>query len=448
MNCQTKRRLTVSNVPMQRHLGAALLALSLGFSSSEVAAREQDTAQAEKLPVVAQTSTGAIRIFLDCNYSCDESYIKQEITFVDYMRDRRDADVHILLTTQGTGGGGTEYTIKFIGLARFTGVEQTLKHVSAATATSDERRKGIAEVLKQGLVRYVAESPLAGRLRISVAADDGKKTGQQDASKDPWNLWVFNAELGGSFSGEETSNSQSLRGELSANRTTEAWKMNFSAYGSSRESEFDLGEDGIFVTTSKELSTNGLVVKSLTRHWSAGLTGRAGSSTFLNQDFVGRIAAGPEYNFFPYSESTRRLLTLQYTLGLDTFEYKEETIYGKTSEQLVDHRLRASFSMRQPWGSSFASATFNQYLTQPDKYSINAFGELSMRLFKGFSFNVFGEVSRTRDQLYLPRGEASTEEILVRQRQLETGYSYYMNFGISYQFGSIFNNVVNPRFGG
>ena len=71
-----------------------------------------------------------------------------------------------------------------------------------------------------------------------------------------------------------------------------------------------------------------------------------------------------------------------------------------------------------------------------------------MRLFKGFSFNVFGEASRTRDQLYLPRGEASTEEILVRQRQLETGYSYYMNFGISYQFGSIFNNVVNPRFGG
>lgn len=448
MNCQTNRRTPLSKWPVRKYVIVAGLCLIVGLTGAAATAVAQEPVQAEKPPATAQAATGAIRIFLDCNYSCDESYIKQEITFVDYMRDRRDADVHILLTTQGTGGGGTEYTIKFIGLSRFTGVEQTLKHVSAATATSDERRKGIAEVLKQGLVRYVAESPLAGRLRISVAADDGKKTGQQDASKDPWNLWVFNAELGGSFSGEETSNSQSLRGELSANRTTEAWKMNFSANGSSRESEFDLGEDGIFVTTSKELSTNGLVVKSLTRHWSAGLTGRAGSSTFLNQDFVGRIAAGPEYNFFPYSESTRRLLTLQYTLGLDTFEYKEETIYGKTSEQLVDHRLRASFSMRQPWGSSFASATFNQYLTQPDKYSINAFGELSVRLFKGFSFNVFGEASRTRDQLYLPRGEASTEEILVRQRQLETGYSYYMNFGISYQFGSIFNNVVNPRFGG
>ena len=433
---------------MQKLVLAAGLALLVGLVGNVATARAQEVVQPEKPAAPAQSNTGAIRVFLDCNYSCDESYIKQEITFVDYMRDRRDADVHILLTTQETGGGGTEYTIKFIGLARFNGVEQTLKHFSVATATSDERRKAIAEVLKQGLVRYVAESPLAGRLRISVAADPGKKTGQQDPTKDPWNLWVFSIETGGSFSGEETSNSQSLRGYVSANRTTEAWKLNFSGSGSARESEFDLGEDGIFTTTSKDLSTNALIVKSLSKHWSAGIVGRAGSSTFLNQDFAGRIAIGPEYNFFPYSESTRRLLTLQYTVGFDQFAYKEETIYGKTSEQLVDHKLRASFSMRQPWGSSFASASFNQFLSQPDKYSINGFGELSVRLFKGFSFNVFGEVTRTRDQLYLPRGEATTEEILVRQRQLATGYSYYMNFGISYQFGSIFNNVVNPRFGG
>lgn len=41
---------------------------------------------------------------------------------------------------------------------------------------------------------------------------------------------------------------------------------------------------------------------------------------------------------------------------------------------------------------------------------------------------------------------ASTEEILVRQRELATGYQYEVGFGVSYSFGSIFNNVVNPRF--
>jgi hypothetical protein len=57
---------------------------------------------------------GALKVFLDCDW-CDEQYFRTEVTFIDYMRDRKDADVHVLVTTQGTGGGGTEYTLKFIG---------------------------------------------------------------------------------------------------------------------------------------------------------------------------------------------------------------------------------------------------------------------------------------------------------------------------------------------
>ena len=67
----------------------------------------------------------ALRVFLDCA-SCDENYIRTEITFVNYVRDRTLADVHVLITTQATGGGGTEYTLKFIGLERFKGLENTL----------------------------------------------------------------------------------------------------------------------------------------------------------------------------------------------------------------------------------------------------------------------------------------------------------------------------------
>jgi hypothetical protein len=189
-----------------------------------------------------------------------------------------------------------------------------------------------------------------------------------------------------------------------------------------------------------------MVVKSLTGQWSAAVLGNASVSTYLNYDLSARIAPGVEYDFFPYSESTRRLFTVQYTIGYDSFNYIEETIFGKLSEQLMDHRLQTSLSMRQPWGSAFGTVNFSQYLTQPDKYSISAFGETSVRLFKGFSFDVFGQIERTKDQLYLQRGEATTEEILVRQRQLATGYRYFMNFSVSYSFGSIFNNVVNPRF--
>ncbi|NUR56216.1 MAG: hypothetical protein HOQ29_17375, partial [Acidobacteria bacterium] len=89
-----------------------------------------------------------------------------------------------------------------------------------------------------------------------------------------------------------------------------------------------------------------------------------------------------------------------------------------------------------------------QFLSDPSKYSVGAEGNLNVRLFKGFSFNISGDVVRPRDQIYLRRGTATTEEILLRQRQLATNYSYFLGFGVSYSFGSIFNNIVNPRFGG
>jgi hypothetical protein len=38
--------------------------------------------------------------------------------------------------------------------------------------------------------------------------------------------------------------------------------------------------------------------------------------------------------------------------------------------------------------------------------------------------------------------------VLLRLRQIQSGYSYYVGFGFSYSFGSIFNSIVNPRYGG
>jgi hypothetical protein len=46
----------------------------------------------------------------------------------------------------------------------------------------------------------------------------------------------------------------------------------------------------------------------------------------------------------------------------------------------------------------------------------------------------------------LRQADASEEEVLLQLRQLATSYSYYVSFGISYRFGSPFNNVVNTRF--
>lgn len=350
----------------------------------------------------------------------------------------------MLVTTQATGGGGTQYTFKFIGLGRFTGADQSLVYMAPQTATSDERRRGYTSVFKLGLVRYAAETPLASRLTLKFEEPEGQTTA--GSVRDPWNFWVFRLGGGGEFDGEESQQDRGISASFSANRTTENWKININASARYNSERFKLEEGETFTAVRRNTEGRTLVVKSLNKQWSVGGIAALQSSTFQNYDLRTRFAPGIEYDFFPYAESTRRLLSVFYSLGLQSADYTEETIFGRTSERLLDHQFEVSLALRQPWGSASASVETLHYLNRKSKYRVNAFGEIDVRLFKGFTFEVSGGASRRRDQLSLRRGSASTEEILVRQRELATGYQYEFGFGFSYSFGSVFNNVVNPRF--
>jgi hypothetical protein len=110
----------------------------------------------------------------------------------------------------------------------------------------------------------------------------------------------------------------------------------------------------------------------------------------------------------------------------------------------MDVRYRS----RQEWGSIGAFAGMSQHLAELTRYSVNLNGDAEVRLFKGFSFNVYGSYSRIKNQVSLAKGAATAEEILLRLRQQQTDYSYYFSGGFSYTFGSVFNSVVNPRFNG
>ncbi len=260
------------------------------------------------------------------------------------------------------------------------------------------------------------------RRRLKVTFDAPKAAASAATVADPWNFWVFRVGASGNLEGQESGNENQVRASLSANRTTEAWKLNFEAEGEYGEEEFVLDEGEIFTSISRNIEADVLVGKSLTQHWSLGVVGALESSIFSNYDVRARIAPAVEYDVFPYSQSTRRLLTLLYTIGVEAADYMEVTIYDKTSETLPDHRFETTLELRQPWGSASASFEAAQYLSQPDKYRLSTFGGVELRLFKGLAIEFFGEASRRRDQLSLRRGDATNEEILVRQRELATGY--------------------------
>lgn len=386
----------------------------------------------------------ALRVFLDCN-NCDFDYLRREIPFVNYVRDRKDAELHILVTTQPTGGGGVEYDFRFIGLDRFEGVDDDLKYVAMQTQTGDERRQGYANLLKLGLVRYVTSTTAADRLQLTYRSGQPAEAAA-NAPQDPWNYWSFRLRGTGSINGEESTKSRNLSTSISANRTTDEWKINFFGNLNFHENRFTLSDGDMLTDASHDHNLNGLVVKSLGDHWAVAGRGRLSSTTFLNQDRVSRVAAGVEYNVFPYAESSRRELTVQVTTGLTRFKYLQTTIYGKDAETVNDGVLLASFDVRQPWGSSGLSLEAATYFHDPTRHRLVASGDVDVRLFKGFSISMDGSVSRIHDQLYLRAGDASDEEILLRRRQLATSYRYRFSAGLSYTFGSIFNNVVNTRF--
>lgn len=405
-------------------------------------------AQAQDTTAPSAATAELLRVFVDC-YECDTEYLRQNVQFVDYVRDRTVADLHLLVTTQSTGGGGVAWTVKFMGLGRFDKIDRTLTFTTAQTATSDDRRKEFARIFRLGVAAYAADTSAGAQLDVQWTKPAVASTVVVPA-KDPWNYWVFRTNVSGNRDGEESANFSSYRMSLSANRTTAKWKISLSANGNYSKSVFDLGEEngGKIKSTSESWSGNSLVVKSITSRLSIGGRASISHSSFSNSDKVISIMPGVEFNFFPYSESSRRTLTMMYTVGASHYDYKDVTIFDKVDETIPNHSLSTNLSLRQPWGSVGAGVNLTQHLNKAERYRISTYASADVRLFKGFSINGYGGYDRIRDQISLRKGGATPEEVLLRRRQLATGHSYYMGFGISYSFGSIFNSVVNPRFGG
>jgi len=391
--------------------------------------------------IIEELKDKAPKVFLDC-WRCDRDYIRKEITYVNFVRDRTDADIHILVTDENTGSGGNKYTLTFIGRNQFEDMEKTLTYSSNETETWDEIREGMLEVMKKGLFPFLMKTPIADLLTIQCKQDL-----EPTAVKDNWNFWVFNIRLSGELEEERSKRATQFNWDLSANRVTPEWKIQLGASGDYKEDNYDY-EDYSIKSISKEKDLRGLFVKSLNEHWSIGSWIEASSSTYSNIEAHYMVAPALEYNFFPYSQSTRRQLRCLYRIGFHSVNYIERTIYDQTKENLFNESLTLTLEIREPWGSASTSLEGSHYFHDLSKNRFDLRGFLSVRIFKGFSINLNGRYDRIHDQLSLPIGGASLDEILLQRKELATNYEYSIDIGFSYTFGSVYSNVVNPRFGG
>jgi hypothetical protein len=363
---------------------------------------------------------------------------------VDHVVDRAVADIHVLVTTQQTGGGGLSWVVQFIGLSRLQGQTLTLTFDTSATATDDERRTAFARVFQLGLASQAAATRAAPQLGVTWSAPAGAARAAD--SPDPWNYWVFNARLNGFLNGESSRRSRYHNVGVSADRTTPHLKVSLSANSNSDTSVFEFPNEDDVKSRSESWNVNGRLVKSVGTHWAAGVVGNTSHSSYSNVDRAISLAPAVEFNVFPYSESSRRSLTFYYANGILDHRYTEMTIYDRIRDRYAMHSTGVIIALQQPWGSLESAARYQQFLKYLDRYAASFSGSADVRLFKGFSFNVFGSYDRVKNRVSLRKDDATEQEVLLRLQQLATDYEYFMSFGITYRFGSILNNVVNTRF--
>ncbi len=380
-----------------------------------------------------------VSVFLDCN-SCDNNFIRQEIYFVDYVRDPQLAKVHLFITTQGTASGGRLYNLSFIGKNEYKGINNSLSYSSIQNNTQDEERQGLNAIIKLGLIPYVAHTSLASQIIVNIS---GVQV-EQVPIEDPWNNWIFEVYGGIDFSKETSVSALDIRYGLSANHVTEDWRIRLRPYFNYNQRSFNR-DNKLIKSVLHRNGFDGRIVRSISNHWSVGVFPRVISSTYQNISLGYSVSPAIEYSLLPYKEALSKEITVAYSIGYLHRNYIEETIYGQMDETLANHALEIGVRIRQPWGSVTAQLEGSHFLNDFSKNRVSFYSRLSMRVLKGLSLNFTSEFDYVQDQLSLPKGDISLEDMLLQQKQLATSYGISLSIGISYRFGSIYNNVVNTR---
>jgi hypothetical protein len=410
------------------------------------------------LPLIASASSGdkyerfvaptskqinTLKVFLE-GRGIDFDYVRRNIGFVNFVNDPKDADVHIIMTQTGTGGGGTNYLLNFYSKAIAQVGDFSLNCISMPNDTHDIVRECITRTLKLGLMPYINETSTAEYLSIEYNHDEKRELADTITTNDPWKNWVYRLNANGSFGMEQSKYSYNYSLNLRGDKVSEKIKIrnsvNYNKWFSQVESD---GE--IYRNNSKWMQASSSAVYSLAERWSAGLFINIYQSSYTNTEFSTSLKPAIEYNIFPWEDSDKRRFTIGYNAGPEYKDYYELTIFGKEMENLWGQNLRVNYELVQTWGEIETSLSASSYFHDFAKNSISLESDFSFRITRGLSLNFQFRAVNVHNQLYLAAGEASLEDILMGTQKLPSTFELSGGMGVRIQFGSIYNNVVNNR---
>ena len=394
-----------------------------------------------------------LNLYTECE--CNKTLLKQELDYVNHTIDPVGAQINLFIVTTYLSNGGRVYNISFKGQEELAGNELSFKVPTTAVMTGRERDELLTHRIELGLTGFLAGTDYADVAEVSVASPETPvvldttaavgNTGSAIGTGDRWNNWIFDVDARFFTENESQRSRTDFRLNFNADRTTPEWRIRFGPRLFYRTQRIRQSDGTELTSIRQDVWANASAVRSISDHWSVGVFASGSSTTFRNIDLGTWLAPAIEYNFFSYDEVPFKEFTVAYRLGWTRNVYTEETIFFQTEESLVRQVLDVDLRLRQRWGNIFAGISGGNFLSDFAKNRIALRGRANVRLFKGLSFSVGGSYQIINDQISLPRGEASVEDVLLGQSQLATNFETDLSFGLNYTFGSLFNNVVNTR---
>ncbi len=389
-----------------------------------------------------------LNMFIDCE--CNKTYLKQELPYVNHTIDPATSQVSLFIVTNYLSSGGRVYNLDFKGQEELSGNQLSFKVSTTAVMTAVERDELLGQRIKLGLAGFLAGTAYGDLAELTVSEVTAQLARDSTAAVvvdngDNWNNWIFEVDARFATNTETQRGRTSLRLGFDADRTTPDLRIRISPNLFYRTENVKQKDGTVLTSIRQDLWMNGSIVRSISDHWSVGLFTNASSSTFRNLDYNVSVSPAIEYNIFNYNQVPFKEFTVAYRVGYNRNDYIRETIFFQLEENFFRQVLDVDLRIRQRWGQVRAGVSAGNILSDFSKNRLSMNGQANVRLIKGLSFTIGGSYEIINDQISLPRGEASVEDVLLGQSQLATNFEADLSFGLSYTFGSLFNNVINTR---
>ena len=408
------------------------------FLLSVIQINAQDSIPSDRL-------SDRLRIFLEGDEIEDEDfdYLRNRIDFADFVNDPKVADVHIIIIKEQTGSGGYNYSVWFNGNAFNDLNGYTLNTSVMPGETIHRYRELLGQTVVRGLMPFFNEVEDSKNYELRLKRDENK-INNPSIINDKWKNWVFKLSLWGGYNYEDQIKGYNYITALKADKIIDKVKILNYIY-LTKDIKTYQSDDGEIEYRYIYNSFSNAITYSLSDHWSIRSYISPYQNTYYNQEFTlsGNLAA--EFNIFPWETSDKKILSMAYAVGFTSMNFYELTIRNKMSETLPVHKLNIRAKAVQPWGEINTTVVASQYLNDFSLYRLSISSVFSFRITKGLTFDFSVAVNGIHDEIYTSARKYSIEDIILGNIDLPSTIEVKSTVGLTYRFGSIYNNVVNNR---